>query len=116
MKARLELLHEGKVARVILAAPKANILDKPMVDALEAIFAQLESNRDLRAIVITADGPHFSFGASVEEHLPDEIEGALSRLGGLLRRVAAAPRRPRSLPPFVVNALAGGSSSFLDAT
>ena len=91
MKARLEFLHEGKVARVILAAPKANILDKPMVDELDAIFAQLESNRDLRAIVVTADGPHFSFGASVEEHLPDEIGGALSRLGGLLRRVAAAP-------------------------
>lgn len=91
MKARLEFLHRGKVARVVLAAPKANILDKTMVDELDAIFAQLQSNRELRAIVVTADGPHFSFGASVEEHLPDQIKSALSRLGSLLRRVAAAP-------------------------
>ena len=91
MKARLEFLYDGKVARVILAAPKANILDKTMVEELDAIFAQLEPNRDLCAIVIAADGPHFSFGASVEEHLPGQIEGALARLGSLLRRIAASP-------------------------
>lgn len=90
-KARLELSAEGGVARVTLAAPKANILDRVMVEDLDAIFASLETRRDLRAVVVGAEGPHFSFGASVEEHLPDQIEGALARLGGLLRRVARTP-------------------------
>ena len=91
MKARLELDEDGRMARVFLAAPKANILDAQMVTELDAIFESLERERELRAIVIEGEGPHFSFGASVEEHLPGQIAGALSRLGGLLRRVAAAP-------------------------
>ena len=91
MKVRLESLCDGRVARVVLAAPKANVLDRAMVDDLDAVFEQLEGRRDLRAIVVASDGPHFSFGASVEEHLPAEIAGALARLGSLLRRIAAAP-------------------------
>jgi cyclohexa-1,5-dienecarbonyl-CoA hydratase len=91
MKARLTLERDGKVAYVHLAAPKTNVLDRTMVTELDAIFTALEAKRDLRAIVILPDGPHFSFGASVEEHLPEEIEAALARLGNLLRRVAAAP-------------------------
>jgi cyclohexa-1,5-dienecarbonyl-CoA hydratase len=90
-KARLEFLHDRRVARVVLSAPKANILDEAMVTELEHIFTSLEPRHDLNAIVISSEGPHFSFGASVEEHLPDRIEGALARLGALLRRVASAP-------------------------
>jgi cyclohexa-1,5-dienecarbonyl-CoA hydratase len=91
MKARLELGEDRRIAHVFLAAPKANILDEEMVTNLDAIFESLETERELRAIVIEGEGLHFSFGASVEEHLPDQIGGALARLGGLLRRVAAAP-------------------------
>jgi len=91
MKARFQIDDDGRAARVFLAAPKANILDAAMVTELDAIFQSLEREQQLRAIVIEGEGPHFSFGASVEEHLPDQIEGALARLGGLLRRVAAAP-------------------------
>lgn len=90
-KARLELTHANRVARVILAAPKANILDATMIGELDAILADLEPGRDLCAIVIESEGPHFSFGASIEEHLPEQIEGALARLGALLRRLAHAP-------------------------
>lgn len=90
-KARVELQREGRIARVYLSAPKANILDRAMVTELDRIFEQLQALVELRAIVIEGEGLHFSFGASVEEHLPDQIEGALARLGGLLRRVAGAP-------------------------
>lgn len=91
MKARLQVDEDGRIAHVFLAAPKANILDAAMVTELDAIFASLEREHELRAIVLEGEGLHFSFGASVEEHLPGQIEGALARLGGLLRRVAAAP-------------------------
>jgi cyclohexa-1,5-dienecarbonyl-CoA hydratase len=90
-KARVELQHEARIARVHLAAPKANILDRAMVTELDRIFDQLSSLQELRAIVIEGEGLHFSFGASVEEHLPDQIERTLALLGGLLRRVAGAP-------------------------
>ncbi|HEX7708143.1 MAG TPA: enoyl-CoA hydratase/isomerase family protein [Thermoanaerobaculia bacterium] len=91
MKARLELQNDRRLARVILTAPKANILDQQLVTELDAIFISLEGERKLRAIVIESEGPDFSFGASIEEHLPDRIEGALARMGALLRRVASTP-------------------------
>ena len=89
--ARLEYLHEGRVARIVLAAPKANILDSGMVATLDRYVRSLLSRADLHAIVFGADGPHFSFGASVEEHLPDQIAGTLDALHGLLRAITDLP-------------------------
>jgi cyclohexa-1,5-dienecarbonyl-CoA hydratase len=89
--ARLEYLHEGRVARIVLAAPKANILDRGMVATLDRYVRSLLSRADLHAIVFSADGPHFSFGASVEEHLPDQIAGTLDALHGLLRAITDLP-------------------------
>lgn len=90
-KAKLAFQHDAEVARVTLAAPKANILDRLMMTDLEETFGQLESRRDLKAIVIGAEGPHFSYGASVEEHLPEQIAATLPRLHNLLRRLVEMP-------------------------
>ena len=91
MKIRVEFEHEGQVARVALAAPKANIVDQAMMAELESAFGRLASRRDLKAIVLTGEGPNFSFGASVQEHLPEQISGTLTRLHALLRRIGEAP-------------------------
>jgi cyclohexa-1,5-dienecarbonyl-CoA hydratase len=91
MKIRVEFEHDGQVARVVLAAPKANIVDQAMMADLESAFERLASRRDLKAIVLTGEGPNFSFGASVQEHLPEQISGTLTRLHALLRRIVEAP-------------------------
>src|SRR5271157_614906 len=91
MKIRVEFEHDGQVARVVLAAPKANIVDQAMMADLESAFESLASRRDLKAIVLIGERPNFSFGASVQEHLPEQISGTLARLHGLLRRIAEAP-------------------------
>lgn len=80
-----------RVARVILAAPKANILDEVMVTELTHAFAGLASRRGLNAVVLAADGPHFSFGASVQEHLPGPVAGMLQRFHALLRQMGETP-------------------------
>lgn len=89
-KIRLEFTLQERVARITLAAPKANILDGSMMRELDSALS-LCAGRELNAIVLAADGPHFSFGASVEEHLPNQIAEALHGLHALLRRVAEAP-------------------------
>ena len=89
-KIRLEFTHEERVARITLASPKANIVDRAMIRDLDAAVSQCAS-RALNAIVLAADGPHFSFGASVQEHLPDQIAGTLQSLHALLRRIYEAP-------------------------
>jgi cyclohexa-1,5-dienecarbonyl-CoA hydratase len=90
-KVRVEFEYDRQVARITLAAPKANIIDQVMIRGLDSAFGKLADRRDMKAIVLTADGPHFSFGASVEEHLPDHISQTLTRLHALLRRIAEAP-------------------------
>ncbi len=91
MKIRVEFEHDGEVARVVLAAPKANIVDQAMMADLESAVESLASRRDLKAIVLIGERPNFSFGASVQEHLPEQISGRLTRLHGRLRRIAEAP-------------------------
>lgn len=89
-KIRLEFTHEERVARITLASSKANVLDRAMIGELDAAVSQCAS-RALNAVVLAADGPHFSFGASVQEHLPDQIAGTLQALHALLRRIYEAP-------------------------
>jgi len=89
-KIRLEFTHEERVARIALASPKANILDRAMICELDAALSQC-TGRALKTIVLSADGQHFSFGASVQEHLPDQIAGTLQSLHALLRQIYEAP-------------------------
>jgi cyclohexa-1,5-dienecarbonyl-CoA hydratase len=91
MKIRLEFEHDEQVARVVLAAPKANIVDQAMMAELESAFDRLAARRDLKAIVLIGEGLKFSFGASVQEHLPEQIAGTLTWLHALLRQIAQAP-------------------------
>ncbi len=87
---RLEPLEGGAVWRVTLATPRANILDREKTERLGAIFARARQTRELKAIVIDADGPNFSFGASVEEHLPAQVEPMIRGFHELFHRMLDA--------------------------
>lgn len=78
-----ETLEGGAVWRATLATPKANILDEEKIGHLADLFRRAREAPSLKAVVIDAEGPHFSFGASVEEHLPGRFEGMLSRFHAL---------------------------------
>jgi len=80
---RLESLENGAVWRVVLATPKANILDMQKCDILSRVFQDAAEAKDLKAVILASDGPHFSFGASVQEHLPEHIEAMLKGFHGL---------------------------------
>ena len=77
--------------RLRLARPKANILDAAMIAGLDAALTANLSQAPTRAILIDAEGPHFSFGASVAEHLPAACAGMLRGFHALLLRLLAAP-------------------------
>jgi cyclohexa-1,5-dienecarbonyl-CoA hydratase len=90
-RAKLQMSHDRQIATVILSAPKANILDRAMMGGIVSILSGLTSSPNLKVIVITGEGSNFSYGASVSEHLPGEIEQTLSELRRLLLAVAKAP-------------------------
>lgn len=90
-KVRTHLTHDGAVAHVTLASPKANILDRKMMLELVESLSGLEWNGMLKVVVIGSEGPHFSFGASIEEHLPAQIGRTLVELRELLRALLLLP-------------------------
>ncbi len=82
---RLERDLDGRVARLTLARPPGNILDADMVAALRSHVASLAEVREVTAVILEGEGTNFSFGASVEEHLPDRVAGMLDGFHGLFR-------------------------------
>jgi len=80
---RVEELDDGTIWRVLLATPKANLVDMEKTARLDAIFERAAKAPRLKAIVLEGQGDHFSFGASVQEHLPDRFEAMLGGFHGL---------------------------------
>ena len=83
---RTETLRGGAVERVVLARPNGNVLDGEMVTALIAHTRSLERRADLKLVVVEGEGAHFSYGASVEEHLPAGVSAMLGGLHDFFRR------------------------------
>ena len=88
---RVWLEQGGALLRLRLARPKANIIDAAMIAALDAALAEHLTRPDLRGVLLDAEGPHFSFGASVQEHLPANCAAMLASLHALLLRMLAGP-------------------------
>ena len=60
----LRIEHEAEVLRVAMARPeRRNAFDAALIDELAAAFADVG---DVRAVVLSGDGPSFSAGADVE--------------------------------------------------
>lgn len=84
---RTVILDDGAIWRITLATPKANILDAEKLGILSEIFGRASEDRGLKVIVLEGEGPHFSFGASVEEHLPGRFQPMLEKFHGLFHRM-----------------------------
>ncbi len=83
--------RSGRLLRLRLDRPKANILDAALVGALEGAFVQQGGAAELRGVLIDASGAHFSFGASIEEHLPERCAAMLAGFHRLVLRLFASP-------------------------
>jgi cyclohexa-1,5-dienecarbonyl-CoA hydratase len=82
---------EGRLLRLRLSRPKANIIDAAMISALDGALFEHLGNRRLCAVLLDAEGPHFSFGASVEEHMPDRCAAMLQGIHRLILRLVESP-------------------------
>jgi cyclohexa-1,5-dienecarbonyl-CoA hydratase len=76
-KIRFEYLQKESVARIVLNAPKGNVLDAVMMNDLLGVFSELKTNNNVKVISFEGEGNHFSFGASVEEHKKEQAAGML---------------------------------------
>jgi len=82
---------EGRLLRLRLSRPKANLIDAAMIAALSAALGEHLGKPELSGVLLDAEGPHFSFGASVEEHMPEQCAAMLKGLHALILQMVESP-------------------------
>jgi cyclohexa-1,5-dienecarbonyl-CoA hydratase len=70
---------------------KGNIITREMIGALRSALESVAENPHLKLITIEGAGGDFSFGASIPEHAPAEIERALPEMHALIYELLDAP-------------------------
>ncbi len=82
--------RSGQIQRIVLDRPKGNVIDLEMIAAIRARLAELSADPGpAKLLVFEGAGEHFSFGASVEEHLPGRVAELLPAFHGLFRDLEA---------------------------
>jgi cyclohexa-1,5-dienecarbonyl-CoA hydratase len=78
-------------AAFTLYHPKGNIITRDMIGALRSALESVAENPHLKLITIEGAGDDFSFGASIPEHAPGEIDRALPEMHALIDEMLEAP-------------------------
>lgn len=79
------------IAHMVLDSPPLNVLTRAVLADLRAALERRAQDRSLRVLLMSAEGEHFSAGASVEEHLPGEVEEMIPEFMETIRAVEAFP-------------------------
>jgi cyclohexa-1,5-dienecarbonyl-CoA hydratase len=82
---------EGGIATLTLDHPPLNVLTRALLADLREAFSGLAGRSDLRAVVLTAEGRHFSAGADVAEHLPPTYRVLIPEFVETIERVLTFP-------------------------
>ena len=87
----LALNREHTRAALSLFHPKGNIVTADMIRALGRAIETIAENPHLKLVTIEGSGADFSFGASIPEHAPGEIERVLPEAHGLIYALLDLP-------------------------
>jgi cyclohexa-1,5-dienecarbonyl-CoA hydratase len=83
----VERREHGAILHLTLDAPKGNVLDAAMLGAIADALGEHGHAPSLRAIAFEGAGKHFSFGASIPEHLAESAPAMLEAFHGVFRRL-----------------------------
>ena len=85
---RVSTERSGELVRIVLDRPKGNILDLEMLTALRGAVAGVARHPGrAKLVVFEGAGAHFSFGASVPEHLPEKAGTLIPAFHALFREL-----------------------------
>lgn len=85
------LEKDGHLLRLRLNSPKANVISGEMIKAMSGALASHAESEGLQAVILDHAGPHFSFGASIQEHFPQEAPAMLAGLHSLIKQMISYP-------------------------
>ena len=80
---RVESVDDGAFWRVTFGRGAGNILDLDTMSALTEVWREARRTPALRGVCLEGAGEDFSFGASVQEHLPDRVSAMLQGIRAL---------------------------------
>ena len=93
MSAVIEVIasRDGAWRRIVLNAPRGNLLSLDLVRALGAAVHTLESQAGIKWLTIEGAGGEFSFGAKIQEHTPEMMKTVLPETHRVFKRLLAFP-------------------------
>lgn len=91
MPVNVALSSDRSRAAFTLSHPKGNIITDDMVRALRAGLENVANNPHLKLVTLEGAGNDFSFGASVPEHLPSQIDEVLPEMHALVEDLLDVP-------------------------
>ncbi|MFN2445763.1 MAG: enoyl-CoA hydratase/isomerase family protein [Vicinamibacterales bacterium] len=85
--------HHGSWLRLVMDQPPGNLLSVAMVRALREALRDIAGRPAVKWVTIEGAGDEFSYGAKIQEHLPDEMRVVLPETHEMLRQwlACAAP-------------------------
>ncbi len=83
--------NDGAITEITLSSAPGNVLTLAMMREIAAQLKIDENNPRKKLIVFGADGKHFSFGASVEEHTADKIQEMLPYFDSFIGNIIKCP-------------------------
>ena len=106
--------HPGGVRRISLSRPAArNAIDAEMCRALQAAFEAASRDKAVRAVILAADGPHFSVGGDLGFFGTLDRPGLLAFHREALKVVRLLATFPKPIVAAVQGACAGGGVGFV---
>lgn len=83
--------RDGAWRRIILDAPKGNLLSLGLVRELGQAIHALESQPGIKWLTIEGAGGEFSYGARIQEHTPELMPTVLPEIHRVFKRLLAFP-------------------------
>lgn len=87
---RTEIAENG-IGTLLFARPPLNVLTQSLLAEMRSALARLSVQRTLRALVLAAEGSHFSAGADVGEHLPPRFRSMIPEFLDTIAAVVEFP-------------------------
>jgi cyclohexa-1,5-dienecarbonyl-CoA hydratase len=83
--------RDGVWQRIVLDAPRGNLLSLDLVRQLGQAIHALESARGIKWLTIEGAGGQFSYGARIQEHTPELMPTVLPETHRVFKRLLAFP-------------------------
>ncbi len=102
----LKWSHEDNVATIQISSPPANALSSKLIQELSEVFDSIETNDEIRVVLLHGEGRFFSAGADIKEFTETEAGEGFTKLAKHGQNVF---ERIESFPKPVIAAIHGAA-------